>query len=334
MTLELPVLRLGLAGFSAEQQGLIATTLRDCATGAALWELAGLDVADAWWVNGAMTRPLDDGRIRIAAATPSAHAVQVRMADVARPVAFAQPMPEGMEARYIFDLASRAAMNKVLETFEQWLAPVAAQFCLAAHIVEHESALRSGIYDVSTRGTLLAVVNMRGEAGVLPTAGPADFEEAVWGQRSVLEMPEAFVRTGLSQLMWQYAIRTQRDLLPRHYRTALLYYRRPPRVEQRWVTDSHLLWMRELLVGPATFTQLQERCGVGETRLAHDLAALYFAGSITSNPKRAAHLPGLAADTDGSAAPSSLGDSVLPNAPAGKRPVLSDLTAPAPMGPH
>jgi hypothetical protein len=249
---------------------------------------------------------------------------------VGRPVAFARPLPRDFHALCSFDLSSRASIQAVLGKFESWLAPVAAQFCLAAHIAEHQSALGRGVFDLSMGGTLIALVDMQGEAAVKATAGPIDFEGAVWGRRNgPFLIPESFVRTSLSQLMWQYAVRTQRDLLPKHYRTAVLFFRRAPRLPQRMLKDSHLLLMRELAAGPATLPELAQRCRAPELQVARDLAALYLVGSITSNPRRASQpsRPPEEADS-GSSGGGSITSVRLPPQPAGP-----DQTAPAPLGP-
>ena len=43
-------------------------------------------------------------------------------------------------------------MNRVLEKFDASLSPLTAQFCLASHIVEHQTALGSGVFEVSLNG--------------------------------------------------------------------------------------------------------------------------------------------------------------------------------------
>ncbi len=339
MTPEIPVLRLGLAGFSAAQQEAVRSALSHAATGAAHWELVELDTADAWWINGRRTQLVENGCIRVAPAE-GGRSLRVHLADVDRPMAFATPLPPAITTPYTFDVDSQKSMGKVLERFEAWLAPLSAQFCLAAHVVEHQSALRPGIYDVSSSAGLLAVVDLRGEVGVLPTAGLAEFDEAVWGLRSGAQaMPEHFARCSLSHLVWQYATRTKRDLLPNHYRTGLLYFRRAPRIAQRLLRDPHLLLMRELVLGPATFLTLRKRTGLAEDQLAHELAALYFVGTITSNPKRAAVPPRPAEYIDShpgphSNLPSGLDSVPPPQLPRRRPPKQSDLTAPAFLGPR
>jgi hypothetical protein len=338
--IEPPLLQLALAGFSAEQQDRIRACLPDVAPSDLTWTVGELGDADAWWVNGAGVRRVDERIVKVVAAAPTARSLQLNLPDIDRPVAFTRPLAcADLEPDYSLDIASPESMTAVLEKFERWLSPLTAQLCLASHIVEHQAALGPGVFEVRLDGRLLAMVDMHGEAGVLPGSGPAEFDNADWCRRGSGAMPPALVRASMSQLMWQYSVRTQRDLLPRHYRTGLLYFRRPPRLPNRLLRDSHLLLMRELAAGPASFQALQQATGMPPARLAHALAALYFVGSITSNPKRAAphHVPRREeiADTGhvNSSLPSNLEGALRSEEPRrqGQR---SDLTAPAPMGLH
>lgn len=341
MTIELPVFRLGVAGFSAEQSDRLGAALAGAAPGPLAWEIRTLAEADAWWVNGSRVQLLADHTLRVPPGFPTERALQLHLPDIDRPVAFSTPVAcAEITPAYTFDAESVPSMAMALEKFEAWLSPLAAQFSLASHIVEGEVALGRGVFEVILDGQMLAVVDMHGETGLLPGTSPMDFEDAEWRRRDPSAgIPENFLRTSLSLLMWQYCTRTRRDLLPRHYRTSPLYFRRPPRVPHRVMRDSHLLIMRELARGPATLEGLRQRTSLPALQLARDLAALYFVGSITSNPKRAA--PGWAmrrqedveGDTGGnSSLPSGL-DSSLP-ADAGRAMPPSDLTAPAPMGPR
>jgi hypothetical protein len=338
MTIEIPVLRLGLAGFSSAEQNQIAAALPS-ASGAALWEISKLSEADAWWVSGARAKLLPGATVQVAPGGPADRALRLHLPDIDRPVAFSLPLAcEGLAPAYSFDMRSPSSMAAVLEKFEAWLSPLTAQFCLASLIVEHEAALGKGVFGLGSNGRLLAVVDMHGDIAVLPGAGPADFEDADWSRRENPVTPEHMVSVSISRLMWQYTIRTQLDVLPRHYRTDMLYFRRAPRLPQRLLGDSHLLLIRELASGPASFDTLRGRTGLSPRQLARDLAALYFVGSITSNPKRAGPcLVSRRPDERDSGANSSL--------PAGLASMLharavpppsdaSDLTAPAWLGPR
>ena len=336
MTLELPVLTLGLAGFSADQQLAISRMLVLSAGEANSWEIAEVDVADAIWVNGARMQIVGTDRIRVSPGVPSARSLQFDLSDIDRPIAFAQPLPPDFQALCSFDPDLHVSMVQTLRQFETWLAPLIAQFSLASHIAEHQTALSSGRFELKLNSQLLAVVDMHGDAAVRSTARPDDFDAgAMWDRSATSEVPEHFVRASLSELMWQYAIRTQRDLLPRHYRTGLLYFRRAPRVTANLLKDSHLLLMRELMLQPASFADLQQRCGMDDERMARELAALYIVGTITSNAKRAARSVPRQQDPDSSLPNSHLNlDSIVPSElPAHRRPVSTDLTAPAPLRP-
>lgn len=330
MTIELPVLRLGLAGFTAQHEEALDRMLGSTAGEAATWQIAELQAADALWVNGAHTHRIAGDRIRVAPGVPNGRWMQLDMADIGRPMAFGLPLPRNLMARCSFDPGSPASMLAALQQLEGWLAPLVAQYSLAAHIVEHQSALGPGQYELRLDSQLLALVDMQGEAAVLPAAKPQDFDSAaMWVRCHGMSVPQDFSRTSLSQLMWQYATRTQRDLLPRHYRSALLYFRRAPRLPAATLQDSHLLLMRELKLQPATFADLQRRCAMDPELMARDLAALYFVGSITSNPKRAAPLRPV--DTDGLVPQSHLNFDLPPPELAPTKP--ADLTAPAPLRP-
>ena len=335
MTIELPVLRLGLAGFSSEEQAELAEIVRGVALGMVHWRFCDLDDADGWLVNGARVQDMGEGRIRIGPGVPTARSVQLHLPDTDRAMAFSKPCKMSLPS-FSFEFGSPASIAAVLRRFEAWLSPIIAQFCLASHIVEHQSALRSGYFDLSRNDRTIAIVNMHGETAVLSNATPADFDEAVWRRLpQEAAIPDTFVRATMSHLMWQFGTRTQRDVLPPHYRSGALYFRRAPKVAQKLLNDSHLLLLRELAADAATFDALQRRTGFDERHLAHDLAALYFVGSITSNPKRAARPPIRQSDYEPlstgphSNLPSGL-DSVPPDM---ERRADPDMTAPAPMGP-
>jgi hypothetical protein len=335
MSIELPLLRLGLAGFSAAQQERLSAAVQDASSGS--WQLGNFAEADAWMVNGERVQILLDSTVRIASGEPGGRSLHLDLQDVDRPIAFSLPLaPRHFEPLYTFDAGSSASVRAVLGKFEGWMRPLVAQFCLAALILEQESVLRPGIHHVSADRGLIAVVNMQGETGVLASANPIDFENAMWERLSASSaIPEHFVRSSLAQLMWQFAVRTSRDILPTRYRTGLLYFRRPPRLPPRVMTDSHLLLMRELACAPGDFESLQQRTGLGDRALARGLAALYFVGAITSNAKRAAPVQQRHA-TDARHPQQSVLPSGLDSEPATQPRnawANADLTAPAGIAP-
>ncbi|WP_427913570.1 hypothetical protein ACPWT1_00935 [Ramlibacter sp. MMS24-I3-19] len=292
MALELPLLRIGLAGFSLEQQDMLRQLLDQDTATRQVWDFTRPEDADALCVNGARTQLLPDGMLRVAAGVTGGRSTLIDPKELHRPIAFARPLPHPFPPYLSFDLEPHS-VALVLRELEVMLRPLIAQFCLASQILEQEQALGSGVYHVTrTDGALVAVVDLRGDVGVLPTASALDFDGALWVSvpRQPNQMPPQFLRCSLSRLMWEYAMRTDRDVLPPRYRTETLYFRRPPRLPHRLLADAHLLILRELSSEPGNFKDLQQRTGLTPEVLAQDLAALYLVGAITSNTKRAAPL--------------------------------------------
>lgn len=287
--MEQPVLWLGLAGFSPQRQAEFATWLAQSPAGWPQWRCAKFLEADAWWIAGTDVRLLEQGSVLSLPMVPDAQdRIQLNLGEIDRPVAFTTPLaPQGFEPKYTFDPASEKGARAVLQQFEGWLRPLRAQFALGAEILAREQTMRPGVYHLSVKGSMVAVVDLhQWLVALAPTVRPVDVEQATWNKRpaAAKDIPERFMRIGLSQLMWAYAQRTERDVLPQRYRQApLIYWRRSPRVPMRWLKDSHLLLLRELSQAPGGFDELRLRTGVGPEVLARDLASLYFAGAITTS---------------------------------------------------
>jgi hypothetical protein len=291
MTIEVPVLRLGLAGFNEAQQRTAAEVVRAAKSARTEWQIASFPDADAWWLEGSRTMVLPGAILRVQPGVPSGRSVQLALADVDRPVGFTLPLAvAGFQPAVTFDPENREHASTVLNQFANWLQNMLSQFCLASSLAEHQPTLGSGSWEVLRGSDLLAVVDLRLGAGVAPGVNAADLAEATWCIRDhgAVVIPPGFPRSSVSQLMWQYALRTQRDLLPPHYRDQPLFFRRPPRLPQRQLRDAHLLLLRELVAEPGmNFEQLQQATGLAEAPLARHLSALYVVGSITANPRRA-----------------------------------------------
>lgn len=331
--MELPVFRLGCAGFNAEGERLIREVAES--SRGAQWVCGGLAGADAWLLHGGRTQSLGEGRIRVAAAQAGGRSLQVQLAEAARPAAFSQPAPANLQAKHTFDLQRPDTLAEVLSVFEVSLAALQAQFWLAAHIIDQQEVMGAGVFELRARGKLIAVVDTRGEAAVLPSVRASNFDVAIWTRatRDELRSDAQFCRVSFPQLMWLYALRSRRDLLPQRYREGPVFFRRPPRVDPVLIEQEHLLVMRELCLQPSTCAELTQRLALDEAAVARALAALYYVGSVTTNPQRASqHNSGLRPLPVGSPQGSV---SVYGPANSGRLPLelrdLRELTAPAPL---
>jgi hypothetical protein len=336
MNIDRPVLRLGIAGFSREQEQQVQAALAAAASSTVEWKLGPFAEADAWWLHGGRTQALPGALLRVGPGQTSARVVQIALPDVDRPLAVALPMAGGFQPTFFFRLDDPGSMATILKKFAAWLQPVVAQYALAANIVEQEPALGAGAWEVLRGAELIAIVDVQQGTAVAPGATALDFVDATWCVRDhgTTVQPREFIRASLSQLMWQYAVRTSRDLLPARYRAKGLYFRRPPRLAQRKMDNAHLLLLRDLASHPGSrFEEVALRTGLTDEVLTHHLGALYLVGSITANPNRAAswhsRLPG--EGQDGTSAPSGLDAN---SGPGALREFTSDPTVPAQLSPE
>ena len=283
------MLRLGLLGFSEPA----CLRLRDWASqpreGWPLWSCCDPHLADAWMINGHAVEVRDRDAVVIRHPLRSDNRYQLNRAEVDRPLAFAAPLPDGFASVEFFDADDEASVRLRLQRFEAWLRPLRSQFALGAEVL-HRVGRFSGVVHVRREGRLLAVVDFaRWYAGLLVPARPVDIATAEWSpvQNDVDNMPASFMRLPLHRVMWTYAVRTSRDVLPERYRRKPIYLRRVPQVPARWFGAEHLTIMRELLVQPSDFDDLRDRTGLGTVDLARHLSVLYHAGGLTTDGESA-----------------------------------------------
>jgi hypothetical protein len=332
---ELPRLRLGTVGFTAPQQTRLQAILSNL-QGGLPWRLARFPDADAWCVNGARTVAMPDDSVAVAAACADGRHIRLQTNDSNHPVVFSSPIRAKLPSSCVtFDLESPESTHAMLAKLEGWLRPTAIQFWLGGQIYRQGLDLSCSAFHVSVNGKLQAVISRRNGIGMLPIADPLRLHEAIWARRpeEADEIPRHFVRRGLAEVLWTFAVRTDRDLLPASMRTGLIYWCRAPQVSQRLLSDLHLLVIRELAHVPSSLDQLHQRTAVPVADIARALAALRVVGAISSDKQKAqaasapAINPGRPAASN--ARPSALAR--LRDNAASAAANWADMTAPAPL---
>lgn len=250
--------------------------------------------------------------VRVPATEPSQRATVLNMHELNRPLAFALPMhpKASFEPPLAFDPHSAESVAAVMRSFEEQLRPAALQLCLAHEIARRRHQFRSPVFHLILEGNLVGVVVLGGAVGLSPALLPTDFERIEWSGRpaSASAMGPDFLQSDMAAVMWRFTGRTQQDLLPQRYKEMPIHFRRMPRIDQRLIRDLHLLVMSELRTMPQTYAQLRAGTGMTEVQASQALAALYFAGSITTDPRKAM-VP--TRDGAGSAPDSDLDTSIL-----------------------
>ncbi|HEX7890971.1 MAG TPA: hypothetical protein VF522_16575 [Ramlibacter sp.] len=284
--MNVPRLRMGLVGFHEEDY--LLSLLRTRAV--VLWERTSPADADALWVCGESSRALPDGLVGITT-WPGRGELKLDLSALERPTFFTLPVPDpDVRPPLSFDPRSAASVNSALRRAEAVLQPLIMKLALAGEIARLLPQLRAHTYHLALDGRLIGVVNMGGTIGLDSSVRVPQLKQAMWRPlpKTANSIPQHFLTTSFAEVLWTYVNRAEIDLLPARYRRALLYFRALPRVPQRLMKDTHYVVLSELGAEPQSFDQLRHNVGLSEEALANTLAALYYAGAITTNPVRAA----------------------------------------------
>lgn len=284
--MEQPVLRLGLLGFPAADYQKIQQAIGQLNGAGPWWELVEFEQADAWCVNGASIEQIRGNTVMVRTQQPLQPLVSLDPGRIDRPIAFTEPLPEDLVAAELVNFQSTALLQVGLQRFEAWLRHLRVQFVLGCELVSRQNELSQGVYHViDLHGKLLAVANLKNwTVATLTSARPVDFEEASWVHRPGMaaDVPASFISNSVAKLMWNYAVRTRLDPLPERYRKETIYLRKLPNLPVGWLRDEHLVLLRALSSGPGKFADFLRKTDLPDSLLARALAALYFAGAITT----------------------------------------------------
>lgn len=288
--MEQPVLRLGLLGFSRADMERMKRWIAQHQPGWPLWSVCDPHGADAWMICGQSVDVLGRDALVIDHPLESGQQLTLNRAEVDRPLAFSTPLPEGFASAEFFDAVDEASVRQRLQRFEAWLRPLRTQFALGAQLVERMRDFPKGVVHLLQEEKLIAVIDMdRGQVGLHTPARPIDLDMVRWVPAAVPshDIPPSFMRLSLHRVLWTFAVRTVRDVLPERYRERTIYLRRVPRVPARWFEESHLRFMRELMVRPGTLDEMRVRMEVTDVDIEQCVTALYYGGGLTTDPESA-----------------------------------------------
>lgn len=280
--LDKPCLRMALVGFPDRYPLAALVEQRQVLLP---WQVADASVADARWVCGA-TAQAAGSQVRVPDAAEGFvtldRRIPSRLTFFSLPVADARIRPP-----YTFDPHSEASVEYAFRQAEAMLRPLAMELLLSHQLAERMPELRVRRYELSRRGKLVALVDLGGAVGINPRLTTYDVERADWrALRHAPGIPSEFHATTFAEMFSGYLDRIGVDLLPERYRVFPIYLRSGVRVPPKAVQRVHADILTELSVEPFTFEELQFRRRVPEDALARALAVLFYAGAITTNPRR------------------------------------------------
>jgi hypothetical protein len=275
-----------LVGFDAAAARRLSGLLEDCSALGARWRVNASGTSDLWIIDGAKARSLGHGLVEVGGRSP----VRLRPAEMPHPVAFTEPLSQGISTGSRFDGTSMHALNVLLTQLSRWLTPRLVQQVLVAQLLASGASFtRSNVLEVRRGPRLLAVVDFEGDTAVAADATAAEVRSANWvlRERGGAFVPPGFRMTRTEEVLWHYAQRTDAALaLPGRYTRLPIHLRRVPALPPRDLSDRQLQVVRELAYAPHTFADLAQRTDAGPSALRRDLAALYLIGAITCDPGR------------------------------------------------
>jgi hypothetical protein len=287
--MEQPLLRLGLLGFDQDQALQATLRVQSAACANSRWQVVSFEDADMWLLHSSRVSMGSGGTLVIGNPASPGSPMTVDPAQASRPVAFTSPLPPTIDAKLSINLDDAFECATALNLFSRVLMRLCTFFALGEQVASRQSGLERGIYQLHFESKLVAVVDLSlWQVGMLPDANPLELALASWRHRpyETNYLPEGFKGIALDKLMWVYASRTQTDRLPASYRTEPIQLRRLSVVPQSWLHQDHMNVIGLISQQPCLMSTLAQRTQMSDKRLASCLTALYYSGTITTDPRQ------------------------------------------------
>jgi hypothetical protein len=278
---------MGLIGFADDE--FLGSVLRTRVT--VPWEKWAPVDADALWINGAGAQLLDNGMVRVVTTDFPPVDTTLDLQSIQRPHWFSLPLADpNLRVPATFDPRDARSIDQALREAEKVLLPLAVQLAVAGKLIDALDRLAHPTYELRKGDRLVGVVNVARWVALHPRARPHEIHEAecIPHEQKVAGFPIGYERIGFPEMMWLYAKRMRLELLPEKYRTMPILFRAVPKIRRRLLGDVDLLVLSELMAAPQALPRLRESTGLRLEVLLQVLTALYLAGSITTDPARAA----------------------------------------------
>lgn len=265
--IEIPQLNLALEGFSPLQAAQIGTWLaefdQESDASVIRWQISGLHSADA------LLRALE---------SPQNSGINHELTRVLWPSEISQATEPTQSARERF--------KHLLLDLNEPLQAAATRYVMGSLLVERHTSgdVMKGLWHVQVADALLAVVDFdRVTLAIRPQTRYLLLEQAHWAMRSEqAQAPSHFLHFPIEHIMWDYAKRSGRQLLPLRYTQREITLRRYPRLPLTCLNDAELALLTLLRQMPQSLVQISRQLKLPIDQISHLLGALYFSGAITT----------------------------------------------------
>jgi hypothetical protein len=270
-TLEVPRLWIGLQGYDKEQ----AQQVRQW-----LIELQQSSAANIDWQIQPSSRIVD---AHLFAHDSDIDAMMQATSEEAQSLVFHMPPAAwGVHTHNTM----RKAFFEHLDNLEAAVMQQACLYVLASELVQRYSQgeVRQGLWHIISGETLLAVVDLdRLCIAVKSACHYLEYADAFWTRRSHQAIaPESFTVRSMEEVLWQYAQRTKRNVLPKRFaQSTLLGLRRYPRVALHLLSSWELGVIAQLRQLDMSEKQLASKLRLDDRQVHQVLSCLAVTGCLS-----------------------------------------------------
>jgi hypothetical protein len=284
--MELPLLRLGLLGFSRARANFAAAKVLAAKATRARWAVVPFEDADIWLIDSPSVTLGDNRGLRIHNPDAPDAPLTIYPQQSSRPVAFTQPQPTNIDAVLSVALDDAYDCGQGLNTFSDTLSKLCNHFALGEQVASRQSSLAANTYHLHFEGRLVAMLDVaHWQVSLSPDTRAIELSLASWRHRpnESQRFPPDFEALSLERLMWVYASRAQAPRLPEAYLTSHIHLRRLSVLPQSWLHEDHMNVIGRLSQQPCTMAMLAQLTRLPFKRLNACLSALYYTGTVTTD---------------------------------------------------
>ncbi|MBS7807612.1 hypothetical protein [Variovorax sp. PCZ-1] len=182
--------------------------------------------------------------------------------------------------------SSKLRFWELLAGLDEQVQSQCARYVVAGMMVDRYLAKLplKGMWHLMCDGEMLAAVDFVNlKVAVREQTHFLEFDECIWVNRpSSAKLPQSFDIYPIEFVMWEYARRSERQLLPSRFFEQRISLRRFPRLPLAFMNDLDIALLASLRQSPQTLTQISQRLGLPSEQTARLMSAMYFSGAITT----------------------------------------------------
>jgi hypothetical protein len=278
-------LSLGVAfiGFDDAAQLQLSQWIEPLFGGRRGWSEASVEEADALCIHADAVASVDGPTLTLRSRFGGP--ATVRTDRLLRPVGVGGELREDVSACATFDANSQYSVINLFRMFEARLAPLRQEYAMGETLALRQDLLGTGnVYHLMHEGRLIAIADtIQRVFGARQPIHANVLHAADWRRRpeGAAAFPPEFIARSFADLLWTYASRSSRQVLPIDLRTGRIGLSKLPQVPMDRLNAIHVKIMSSIQRDRMTLDELVERIGGSREAIGRAVGALYWAGALS-----------------------------------------------------